>query len=94
MLCTLRAGRSRAGCCEIVATTRVSRGVPKSPRKREREIFSTIAQYQTTLTPTHHLWGLEPCSRARFCRKRARRVEAESMVVYNTRGSQPPSRAI
>ena len=78
MLCTLRAGRSRAGCCEIVATTRVSRGVPKSPRKREREIFSTIAQYQT-LTLTHHLWGLEPCSRARFCRKRER-VEGSTVV--------------
>ena len=81
MLCTLRAGRSRAGCCEIVATTRGSRGVPKSPRKREREreIFSAIPSNSNTLT--HHLGPGEPCSRARFCRKRARRGSRGSTVV-------------
>ena len=70
MLCTLRAGRSRAGCCEIVATTRGSRGVPKSPRKREREIFSNTNNSNTL---THHLGPGALFTRALLSETRAER---------------------
>ena len=55
------------GCAD--ARISAARMLASTARRREREIFSNIPQYQTTLTLTHH-WGLEPWHLKVFTRAR------------------------